>query len=76
MKIVFSNKNIHSLSSVAREKVRDLPLNMCFALQNNSYNSILKSIVNCCTLTHTRASKQMNTQIINDHINIVKDGPL
>jgi len=76
MKIVSSNKNIHSLLGAAREKVGDLPLNMCFALQNNSYNNILKCIVSCCTVTPTRASKQMNTQIVNDHIDIAKDGPL
>jgi hypothetical protein len=31
-KIVSNNKNIHLSSSVAREKVGDLPLNMCSTL--------------------------------------------
>jgi hypothetical protein len=50
---------IHSLLGVAREKVRNFPLNMCSILQNNSYNSIPKCIVGCYMFTFTRALKQM-----------------
>jgi hypothetical protein len=32
METIYSNKNIHSLLSVTKEKVQDLPLNMCFAI--------------------------------------------
>jgi hypothetical protein len=34
------SEDIHSSSSVAREKVGDLPLNMCSILQNNSCDNI------------------------------------
>jgi S-methylmethionine-dependent homocysteine/selenocysteine methylase len=34
------SENIHSLSSVAREKVGNLLLNMCSILQSNSYDNI------------------------------------
>ncbi len=36
MEIVFNNKNIHLLLGVVKEKVGNLPLNMCFAFQNNN----------------------------------------
>jgi len=42
---VFDDKNIHSSLGVAREKVRDIPLNMSSTLQINSYDNILKCIV-------------------------------
>jgi hypothetical protein len=32
METISGNKNIHSLSGVVKEKVGDLPLNMCFIL--------------------------------------------
>ncbi len=58
LKAIFNDNDIHPSSSVEREKVENLPLNMCCTLQNNSYDNILKSIVNYCTLTPTRAPKQ------------------
>jgi hypothetical protein len=61
MEVVSSNKNIHSLSDVVREKVGDLLLNMCSILQNNKCNSIPKCVVSCYTFILTGASKQMNT---------------
>jgi len=45
IKVVSSNKIIHSLSSMAREKVEDLLLHMCSTFQNNSCNNILKCVV-------------------------------
>jgi hypothetical protein len=56
---ISSNKNIHLLSDVTREKVRDLPLNMCSIFKNNIYNNILKCVMGCYTFTPTWASKQM-----------------
>jgi hypothetical protein len=56
---VSSNKNIHSSSSVTREKVGDLPLNMCSVLESNSYNNISKCVVGYYTLIPTGALKQM-----------------
>jgi hypothetical protein len=44
-KDVFSDKDIHLSSSVVREKVGDLLLNMCSTFQNNSSNSISNCIV-------------------------------
>jgi hypothetical protein len=35
METISSNKNIHSSSGVVREKVRNLLVNMCSALQNS-----------------------------------------
>jgi hypothetical protein len=61
MEVVFNNKNIQSSLNVVREKVGDLPLNMCSTLQNNSYNSILKYVMGYYTLTPTGAPKQMGT---------------
>ncbi len=60
-KINSSNKNIHSLSSVSKEKVGDLPLNMCSTFQNNSCNNISKCIMGYCTLTPIATLKQMGT---------------
>jgi hypothetical protein len=59
--IIFGDKGIHSLLNVAKEKVGDLPLDMCSTLQNNSYDNIPKCIVGYYTLTPTRAPKQMGT---------------
>ncbi len=61
MEIVFGNKNIHLLSNVAKEKVGDFLLNMCFVLQSNGCNNILKCVVGCYLFTPTRALKQMGT---------------
>jgi hypothetical protein len=44
---------------VAREKLGDLHLNMCYTVQNNNYNNISKYIMGCCMLTLARALKQM-----------------
>ncbi len=65
MKTIYGNKNIHSSSSMAHEKVRYLPLNMCFTFQNNNYNNILKCVVHYCTLTPIGPPKQMDTYIVN-----------
>jgi hypothetical protein len=46
---VFGDKDIHSLLGVAREKVGDLPLNMCSILQNNRLNNMLKFVVGSYT---------------------------
>jgi hypothetical protein len=51
MEVVFGNKNIHLSLDVAREKVGDLPLNMCSVFQSNSYNNTLKCVVRCYTFT-------------------------
>jgi len=50
LEALFGDKDIHSLLSVVREKVRDLPLNMCFTFQSNSYNNILKCVMGYYTL--------------------------
>jgi len=56
---ISGNKNIHLLLGVAREKVGNLLLNMCFSFLNNSFNNIPKFVMKCCTLTPIRALKQM-----------------
>jgi hypothetical protein len=61
MEVVFNNKNIHSSTSVAREKVGDLLLNMCSTLQNNNSNNIPKCIMGYYTFIPTGALKQMGT---------------
>jgi hypothetical protein len=61
MEAIVHNKNIHSSLGVVREKVGNLPLNMCSTLQNNSCNNIPKCVMGYFTLTPTRASKQMDT---------------
>jgi len=32
LKVIFDDKDIHSLSNVVKEKVGNVPLNMCFIL--------------------------------------------
>jgi hypothetical protein len=61
LEVVYCDNDIQSTSTVAREKVRDLPLTMCSILQNNSCDNISKCIMDYCTLTLARALKQMNT---------------
>jgi hypothetical protein len=56
---ISSNKNIHSLLGVAKEKVGNLLLNMCFVLHNNNCNSIPKCVMGCCTFTLIGALKKM-----------------
>jgi hypothetical protein len=58
---ILGNKNIHSSLGVVREKVGDLFLNMCFALQSNSYNNTPKCVKGCYTFTPIGALKQMCT---------------
>jgi hypothetical protein len=59
MEAVFNNKNIHSLSGVAKEKGGNLPLNMCSAFQNNSCNNIPKCVVGYYTFIPIKALKQI-----------------
>jgi hypothetical protein len=61
LEINHGDKDIHLLSNVAREKVGDLPLNMCSILQSNSYDNIPKCIVGYYTFIPTGAPKQMGT---------------
>jgi hypothetical protein len=56
---IFSDKNIHSLLNVAKEKVGNLLLNMCSILQSNNFDSVFKCNVGCYTFTPIGASKQM-----------------
>jgi hypothetical protein len=44
-KTISGDKDIHSLLGVAREKVGDLPLNMCSTFQSNNYDNISKRIL-------------------------------
>jgi hypothetical protein len=46
---ISSDKDIHSLLGVAKEKVEDLPLNMCSTFQSNSCENISKFVAGCCT---------------------------
>jgi hypothetical protein len=75
--IIFGDKDIHSLLDVAKEKVGELPLNMCSILQNNSCNSILKYIVGYDVHSHkgTKTNGYLNHQWY-DQTNNVKDGQL
>ncbi len=61
LEIISNDKDIYSSSNVAREKVGNLLLNMCYTFQNNSCDSIPKCIVGCCTFIATGAPKQMGT---------------
>jgi hypothetical protein len=45
IEVVSNNKIIHSLSSMAREKVKNFFLHMSSTFQNNSCNNILKCVV-------------------------------
>jgi len=51
VKAIFNDKNIHLSINEAKEKVGDLPLNMCSILQNNNCNSILKCVMGYYTFT-------------------------
>jgi hypothetical protein len=59
--VVFNDEDVHSSSSVAKEKVRGLLLNMCSTFQNNNSNNIPKCVMGYYTLIPTRALKQMGT---------------
>ncbi len=65
LKVVFCDKDIHSLSIVMKEKVGDLPLNTCSTFQNNSYDNMSKCIMGYCILTPVATLKQMKTYIVN-----------
>jgi hypothetical protein len=54
---ITGDKNIHSFLSVVREKVGNLPLNICSTLQSNSCDNISKCIMGYCTLTLAKALK-------------------
>jgi hypothetical protein len=54
--------NIHSLLGVVKEKVGDLPLNMCSTLQNSKYENISKCIMGYCTFTFIGTPIQTNTK--------------
>jgi len=56
-KAIFNYKDIHSSSSVVREKVEDLLLNIYSTFQSNSCDSISKCIMGYSTLIHVKASK-------------------
>jgi hypothetical protein len=60
-KTIFNDKDIHSSSNVTKEKVGDLPLNMCSILQINSCNNIPKCIMGCYMFIPKSASEQMTT---------------
>jgi hypothetical protein len=49
------------LSGVTKEKARDLPVNMCSILQNNSCDNIPKCIMGYYTFIPIEAPKQMGT---------------
>lgn len=76
LKIIFNDKYIQLSLSVVKEKVGDLPLNMCSILQSNSCDNILKCIVGYHTFTFIKAPKQMRYLDCQwyDHINTMKDG--
>jgi hypothetical protein len=59
LKVVSNDKDIHLSLGVAREKVGDLPLNMCSILQINSYDNIPNCIVGYCMFIPVWAPKQM-----------------
>jgi hypothetical protein len=46
-KIIFGDKDIHSLLGLVKEKVGDFLLNMCSIFQNNNCNNIPKCVVGC-----------------------------
>jgi len=62
LKAIFGDKNIHSLMGVAKEKVGDLPLNMCAILQSNNCDNISKCIMGYCTFIYKRHPTQMGTK--------------
>jgi hypothetical protein len=56
-KTISYDKDIHLLSSVAREKVGDLSLNMCFIFQSNNCNNILKCVIGYYMFTLARGTE-------------------
>jgi len=48
LEVVYGDKDIHSSSGVAKEKVKNPLLNMCSTFQSNNYDNILKCIAGCC----------------------------
>ncbi len=53
LKVISTDKNIHSSSGMAKEKVGDILLNMYSTLQINSHDSYLKCIVGWFTFIPT-----------------------
>jgi hypothetical protein len=75
LEVVASDKDIHSSLDVAREKVGELPLNMCSTFQSNSCNNILKFIVGYDA--HSCKGIKANGYLDHrwyDYIDNVKDG--
>ncbi len=64
LKTISSDNNMHLSLNMMKEKVGDLLLNMHFALQSSSCNSILKCVMGYYMFTTTRAPKQMGTSPI------------
>jgi hypothetical protein len=54
LEVVYGDKDIHSSSGVAKEKVKNPFLNMCCTFQNNNYDNILKCVVGCYTFIFAR----------------------
>jgi len=54
LEIIYGDKDIHSSSGVAKEKVKNPLLNMCYTFQSNNYDNILKCIAGCCTFILAR----------------------
>ncbi len=52
--------NINSSKNVMGEKVKNFSLYMCFILQNNNYNNILKNIMDCNPLIPTLFKLMLN----------------
>lgn len=71
MKVISHDKNIDLLSNMVLGKVENLSSYMCCNLQSNSCNDILKNIMGCSTFIFTQASKQVNTQNINDMFTLI-----
>ncbi len=60
MKTIYSDK-YPLVVGCGKGKGGDLPLNMCFAFQNNSYNNISKCVMGYYPLIPIKALKQMGT---------------
>jgi hypothetical protein len=78
MEAISGNKNIHSLSSVMKERDGDLLLNMCSTLQSNSCNNILKCVVRLLYV-HSHWDIETNEYLDHqwyDHTKTMKGGPL
>jgi hypothetical protein len=54
---IFGDKDIHSSLGITKKKVGNLPLDMCSTFQNNSWDCILKCIVDICSFPQGHQSK-------------------